>query len=146
MKQIKVAAVLASLVLPFGIAFAGDRVTDEVLLIRDFDGNVAFAAGNLGDAFNSKDSNQLIGCSEMPFGTAFCQAQDATDPPTPQSGSSCFTQDPAFIERVRSIHSDSFIAFDLNPFTGECTNLHVSHQSFYRPKAAERERGGGRND
>jgi hypothetical protein len=143
MKRLTLCTVAASVVLPVGLAYAGFKFSAEVELVRDDAGNVIQATGNLADAFNSDDPNQLIGCGEFtvaPIG--FCHAQDATDQ---ASGSvMCFTEDPATILKIRAIKSDSFIAFGVDPGTGDCRGLHVSTQSFYRPKATQKDKGRGR--
>ena len=139
MTKFRVLTVLVAMALPLGVAYAGFRETIEVELLTDDSGVVHGASGNLADAFNSADDNQYIGCGQT--GTfAFCQAQDATAPPSASNTAFCTTTNPDLIARIRAIGPDSFVSFGLNVDTGECVVLHVSTQSFYRPKATQRDK------
>jgi hypothetical protein len=87
------------------------------------------------DVYNSADTNQYIGCGGSPT-SGFCQAHDATaDADGVVNSAFCFTTDPSLIAHIRSVAADSFVRFTIDAFTGECVNISVSHQSFYRPKA-----------
>lgn len=135
MKRIKVLGLLAMMVIPVGAVYAGARSSVEVTITLDGDGNVIGAMGNEADAYNSVDANQYIGCG----GTstfAFCQAHDATaDADGVVNSAFCTTEDPQLIAHIRSVAADSFVRFTVDPTTGECVLISVSHNSFYRPKA-----------
>lgn len=115
------------------VAHAGVHNSVEVVVTTDATGAAIAAYGNLADAFNSADSNQYIGCGGQPT-YGWCQAHDASADPDGLHGAYCFTTDPDVIGHIRSISADSYVSFHLDPATGECTSLAVSHNSFYAPK------------
>lgn len=135
MKRIKVLSVLATLLISAGIVQAGRHNAFEVSITLDESGNAIAAQGNEADAYNSADANQYIGCGGT-SASGFCQAHDATDDADGLVNVAfCTTQDPELIAHIRSVAADSFVRFTIDPATGECLSLSVSHNSFYRPKA-----------
>lgn len=135
MKRIKLLGLAAMMLVPIGVVYAGAHSSVEVSLQFDDSGNVIVAMGNEADAFNSVDSNQYIGCGGNTV-TGFCQAHDATaDADGVINSVICTTQDTQLLTQIRSIAADSFVFFTIDPTTGDCTNIRVSHNSFYRPKA-----------
>jgi hypothetical protein len=135
MKRIKVLSLLAMMVIPVGVVYAGARSSVEVTITLDDTGNPVVAQGNEADAYNSADANQYIGCGGTSvFG--WCQAHDATaDVDGVVNAAFCSTDDPQLIAHIRSVAADSFVRFRIDPTTGDCVTISVSHNSFYRPKA-----------
>ena len=135
MKRIKLLGLVAMMLVPIGVVYAGAHSSVLVSIQLDESGNVIGAMGNEADAFNSVDSNQYIGCGGTST-TGFCQAHDATaDADGVLNAAICFTQNTQLLEQIRSVAADSFVLFTMDPTTGDCTNIRVSHNSFYRPKA-----------
>ena len=135
MKRTRFLGLVAMMLLPIGVVYAGAHSSVLVSIQLDDSGNVIGAMGNEADAFNSVDSNQYIGCGGNAV-TGFCQAHDATaDADGVLNAAICFTQNTQLLEQIRSVAADSFVLFTMDPTTGECTNIRVSHNSFYRPKA-----------
>src|SRR5215475_5014213 len=135
MKRIKLLGLAAMMLVPIGVVYAGANSSIEFSITLDDNGNVNVAMGNEADAFNSVDSNQYIGCGGNTV-TGFCQAHDATaDADGVLNSAICFTQNTQLLEQIRSIAADSFVFFTMDPTTGDCTQIKVSHNSFYRPKA-----------
>lgn len=135
MKRIKLLGLAAMMLVPVGAVYAGAQMGVPVSIQLDDSGNVTGASGNEADAFNSVDANQYIGCGGNTL-TGFCQAHDATvDADGVLNSAVCFTQNTQLLDQIRSISGDSFVLFTMDPTTGECTQIRVSHQSFYRPKA-----------
>ena len=90
------------------------------------------AWGQTGDARNSADSTQFIGCmfqSDDVSILAECHAVDA-------AGKSvhCYTSSPSMISAVASANSDAFIGFAFDPSTAACTQVLVFNLSYQRPK------------
>jgi len=87
-----------------------------------------WAQGAFGDARNSSDQNQFIGCS-INNGQAYCAAEDA-------SGHfvSCVTTATAFLNALNSLNGDSALYFAYNT-SGVCSSLIVYNYSYYAPKA-----------
>jgi len=135
MKRIKFLGLAAMMLVPIGVVYGGAHSSVEVSIQLDDSGNVIGAMGNEADAFNSVDSNQYIGCGG-PSGSGFCQAHDATaDADGVLNLAICSTDNTELLAQIRSIAADSFVLFTMDPTTGECTKIKVSHNSFYRPKA-----------
>lgn len=136
MKRIKLLGLAMMMLVPIGVVYAGAHSSVEVSINLDDTGTVVLGAfGNEADAFNSVDSNQYIGCGGNTV-SGFCQAHDATaDADGVLNSAFCFTQNTQLLEQIRSIAADSFVSFNLDSTTGECLNIRVSHNSFYRPKA-----------
>jgi hypothetical protein len=89
---------------------------------------VTGATGALTSAYESADPNQLIGCGGST--TMWCQAHDERpDAPGLLNRAVCTTSNPDLIAQIRSISPESYISFSLNPATGECTRIYVSHNS-----------------
>jgi hypothetical protein len=134
MKRIKLLSLLAVTVMPFAV-YAGAHSAFPVAITLDGTGAAIAAAGNEADAYNSVDTNQYIGCGGTST-SAYCQAHDATaDAPGLVNAAFCTTNDPTLIAHIRSIAADSYVRFTIDPATGNCLTLSVSHNSFYRPKA-----------
>jgi hypothetical protein len=134
MKRIKLLSLLAVTVIPLGV-YAGARSTVEVSVTLDGTGAAVSAMGNEADAFNSADTNQYIGCGGTST-SGWCQAHDATaDADGLVNAAFCGTDDPVLISHIRSVAADSFVRFTIDPTTGDCLTISVSHNSFYRPKA-----------
>jgi hypothetical protein len=135
MKRIKGLGFLATMLVS-AAASAGVHMAIEVTVELDSTTGAAIAAqGNEADAFNSADGNQYIGCGGN-AASGFCQAHDATaDADGLVNAAFCTTADPALLTQIRSIAADSFVRFTVDQATGECLNIRVSHNSFYRPKA-----------
>jgi hypothetical protein len=123
------------MVVPVSVVHAGAHSSVEVTITLDADGNAIGAMGNEADAYNSADANQYIGCGgQSSFG--WCQAHDATaDADGVVNAAFCSTTDPVLIAHIRSVAADSFVRFTIDPTTGDCVTIAVSHNSFYRPKA-----------
>ena len=135
MKRTRLLGPVAMMLLPIGAVYAGVHVAAPVAIQLDDSGNVIGAFGNEADAFNSVDSNQYIGCGGTST-SGFCQAHDATaDADGVLNFAMCGTDNTQLLDQIRSISADSFVFFTMDPTTGECTKIKVSHQSFYRPKA-----------
>jgi len=135
MKRYGYPLLLVTMLVPLGIASAGLRQLQPVTIQIDSANQIVGASGNLADAYNSADTNQYIGCGGSAT-AGWCQAHDAT--PTADGTLNlafCTTTDPQLIAHIRSISSDAFIAFSVDPATGLCRSLSVSHNSGYRPKA-----------
>jgi hypothetical protein len=136
MKHIKVLGFLATMLVPAGAVYAGFHNAAEVVIALDMTTGAAISAqGNEADAYNSVDGNQYIGCGgSSTFG--WCQAHDASaDADGLVNSAFCTTSDPTLIAHIRSVAADSFVRFTIDPDTGDCVGLSVSHNSFYRPKA-----------
>jgi hypothetical protein len=86
-----------------------------------------WAEGALGDARNSSDSNQFIGCS-VNNGQAYCAAQDA-------SGTyvSCVTTATSFLNALNSLNGGSALYFAYNT-SGVCSSLIVYNYSYFSQK------------
>jgi hypothetical protein len=135
MKRIKYLGLATIMLFPIGVVYGGAHSSALVSIQLDDGGNVIGAMGNEADAFNSVDSNQYIGCGGT-SDTGFCQAHDATaDADGVLNSAICFTDNTELLAQIRSVAADSFVLFTMDPTTGECTKVRVSHNSFYRPKA-----------
>lgn len=111
-------------------AHAGRHTTVDVEIRYDEAGtSVIGAAGALSTAYQSADDNQLIGCGGSTT-SMWCQAHDARpDEPGLLNGAWCSTTDPELIAQIRSVSPESYIRFYLDPATGQCTSIYVSHNS-----------------
>jgi hypothetical protein len=123
---------LSSLLLAVGVsvaAHAGVHTVAEVAIVYDAAGTAVVGAnGALSSAYQSADGNQLIGCGGST--TMWCQAHDARpNAPGLLNSAFCTTSNPDLIAQIRSISPMSYISFSLNPTTGECTRIYVSHNS-----------------
>jgi hypothetical protein len=134
MKQCKMVSFLAAMLLPATALYAGVHHATEVHITLDTQGNAIGASGGLAAAHNSADANQSINCVARLTG-GFCFAHDATaDTAGAVNSALCFTQDATFLARIGTIDSDAFVAFGLDPTTGQCTTIEVRHNSAYGPK------------
>jgi hypothetical protein len=116
------------LVLAGGVAAAGRYSPIPVTI--DFTGR--FASGDMHSARTSSNPAEFIGCGIRDFGStslAFCQAGLGE---AEGQYLTCFTEDPALVDAVKSIADFSYIQFrwdeDFN-----CTSIGISTQSFYLP-------------
>jgi len=105
-------------------AVAGDKVTHEVT----FDTTKPFARGNLGDARNSVDAVQYIGCT-ITGSAGSCIAVNSAG-----VVHSCTTTDPGMMSAIGAINGDSYVVFRWDGATGLCTTVQVSNYSQYAPK------------
>jgi hypothetical protein len=110
------------LTLGAGVASAGFwHGPTEVYL----DGNYAY--GTLYDVRHSADQLQHIGCSTT-VGTgwqyAHCRAWSADD-----EFIYCWSSDPGVIATAQSLDGNSFLAFEVDKNTGQCTYLSVETSS-----------------
>lgn len=108
------------------IAWAGNRVTTPVLV----DVTNRYAWGVLGDARNSQDSFQDIGCNSIASATVSgitCSARDS-------SGTyvSCNSTDVRLLDESRALSGDVNIAFGWDA-SGNCTYLQIATYSDYFP-------------
>jgi hypothetical protein len=125
-------ALFTSLLVAAGVsvaAHAGVHATSEVELVYDSSKTTVLGAkGALSSAYQSADPHQLIGCGGNSF--FFCQAHDARPDSEPGLHSAfCTTSNPELIAQIRSISLESYISFTINPSTGECLRIYVSHNS-----------------
>jgi hypothetical protein len=111
-------------------AQAGVHNTTEVTITLDATGTaVTGASGALFSAYDSADTNQLIGCGGL-SSSMWCQAHDARPNATGVLNQAfCSTINPELMAQIRSISPQSYISFGVNPATGECTKIYVSHNS-----------------
>jgi len=119
--QLAGALVLAAMA---ATAVAGQKYTHPVT----FDANKPFVFGSVGDARNSADAFQYIGCV-LNGATGFCYATDSAG-----VGHSCSTTDPDMLSNIRAINGYSSIAFKWNPTNGLCTLVMVYNDSARTPK------------
>ncbi len=118
-------------------AFAGDKQTWPVTVKIVGDGNTIEGTGSIGNARNSLDSNQSIGCglyaSTLVSGVkGFCNARTSGG-----QVASCTVTSPQLLEVIKAITSDSLISFQHPvPTSGQptCTLISVSTSSLYEPK------------
>jgi hypothetical protein len=112
-------------------AHAGTREADATLIITKADAS-GEAFGALGSARNSSDTNQYIGCDVAAFSgsgsSVHCFARDASG-----NGAGCSSSDPALVQSVSSLNSDSFLHFAFSP-SATCTSIRVYTYSAQEPK------------
>ena len=125
------AALAAGLFGGVGDAAAGAKGANNVYV------NVTsrLAQGDLGQARNTTDSVQYIGCytqtyrnSSGVFEQVNCQARD-----TAGASYYCYATDPELVRAARSITGDSFLYF-VGDTAGKCTTILVGQSSMYQPK------------
>ena len=124
------AAALSLLAIPL-VVKAGHKVTQTV----DTDGST-YASGSVGDARNSGDTTQYIGCGTWfdtyggeVYYSASCFARDSAG-----TYFSCYTEDSRGMAAAQSAETGSFIQLGRDDLTGECTYVYVINSSYYRPK------------
>lgn len=112
------------------VAHAGKRTTTDVAITYDEAGTTVLgASGALSTAYLSADDYQLIGCGGSAT-SMWCQAHDARpDAPGLLNKAFCTTTNPDLMAQIRSISPESYLSFSLDPATGLCTRLYVSHNS-----------------
>jgi hypothetical protein len=118
-------ALLGTMVLG-GTALGGQQQYHPVVVSQTF--RVAY--GSMGDARNSADATQYIGChlySNSSGTTLACEAVDAAG-----TTGTCTTNDANMIATARSIGSASRIHFEWSSISG-CTVLQVQNYSWARP-------------
>jgi hypothetical protein len=118
-------------------AFAGQKLKSDVIVTRDATGGSA--RGSIGTARNSLDGNQRIGCQVQATAgstalTGVCDAASA-------AGGDlvfCTTTSPQLIDLIKSIGTDSYVAFSFGPAASgqnpTCTSLNVYNTSLYEAK------------
>jgi hypothetical protein len=90
------------------------------------------ASGSLGSARNSADALEYIGCAIYGYPgsiSAQCAAYDAN-----ANYAYCTASDPALVEAARSVSGDSWLQFQWDQTTQECTGIVVRNQSSFEPK------------
>ncbi|MCP3063203.1 hypothetical protein LXT21_30945 [Myxococcus sp. K38C18041901] len=110
-------------------AWAGAKNYDPVIIDLATDR----ASGSLGDARNSADTRQFIGCSiTTTVGSApilGCFAYDVAG-----TYFACSSTNSDLLATARSITTDSFISFNRYPGTATCSVLSVVNASLGAPK------------
>ena len=117
-------ALITSLTLSFALtsnAFAGAKYTYNVYV-----GTTSFS-GSLGDARNSTDTYQQIGCYSTTPGTGYCYGRNSTG-----TSVGCSTSDAAMLTSIKSLKGDSYIRVNFS--SGACTDIFVSNFSSFAPK------------
>lgn len=109
-------------------AWAGAKSTNTVLVNT----GARSASGSLGDARNSADTQQFIGCSITTYvGSAPSLGCFAMDTSSNYVG--CSSTNADLVATARSINGDSYITFTWDTFSA-CTSLHVTNASHGAPK------------
>ena len=90
------------------------------------------AYGSLGNARNSTDINQYIGCKTTASNTG---AEDATCWAQNAAGTyvTCRTTAPRLVDIARSLNGDSYLEFAWDA-ASQCTWMIVENDSWYAPK------------
>ena len=94
--------------------------------------SAGYARGNMGDARNSADTTQYIGCyNSAAAGSTVvaCEAMTAAG-----TYKSCATSDANMVAAARSIGVGSYVFFRWDA-SGACTTVHVTNYSWVRPSA-----------
>jgi hypothetical protein len=89
-----------------------------------------YARGSMGDARNSADTVQYIGCyhsSMAGFTVAVCEAQSAAG-----TYKSCVTTDPNMVATARGITPGSYVFFRWDA-SGGCSAVQLTNYSWVRP-------------
>ena len=134
MKKIHVlaAATMTAVSLLAFRSFAGQKRTDEITVIP----SLRTAMGSMGDARNSGDANQSIGCVVAVYGSdgeglsAYCTAQD-------KNGAFAYCYFPSttidtYVKVLQSIQPNSRFYFTWDA-SYRCVDLEVHSESSYRP-------------
>lgn len=107
-------------------AYAGYKSSSSIYIGSDY------AAGSLGTARNSTDTNQQIGCRVITYtsgsSSMFCYAQNSA-----RVSKSCSTTSPSFISLFSALQGDSWVYFKFNAY-GTCTEFQVTNASEFEPK------------
>lgn len=127
-RWMKASIVLLGLLGAVGTAFGGLQYSFPV------DVNLAsgYARGAMGDARNSADTVQFIGCyhsASAGSSVVACEAQTASG-----AYKSCVTTDANMVASARGISAGSYIFFRWDA-SGACTGVHVTNYSWVRPSA-----------
>ncbi len=117
-------------------AFAGEKHTRFVTVGPLFNSDIIEANGSIGDARNSLDSNQSIGCmiyasASVPGVKGYCYANSG------DKVAACNVTSPQLIEVIKAISSDSLISFQHPPATSSqptCIRIAIYTSSLYAPK------------
>src|SRR5262245_46229534 len=132
MKRNILTAILGSLLA--ATAFAGRQNPVTVQIIDTWDPvyeNGRSATGTLGGTYNSPNNVEYVGCSLHTVAAgnyARCYARNAAN-----LYRTCFTWDPAQIDIIREIRSDSQIYFQWNE-DGSCRRVWVAQRAENPPK------------
>lgn len=126
--------VMAALGLALGLAGtaqAGSKSANNVYV--DAAGRVA--QGDLGQARNSADTRQSIGCYIQSYRNASGVYEQANCSATDASGNtySCYATEPELVRSARAIDGDSFLFF-FGDASGKCVNIMVQLGSSFQPK------------
>jgi hypothetical protein len=93
------------------------------------------AQGDLGQARNSADSQQAIGCYAQSYRNASGVFEQVTCQARDQSGASysCYATEPELVRSARAINGDSWLYFRGDD-AGRCINIMVWNDSTFQPK------------
>ena len=128
---------IASLLLTGSVAIAGYKSTEEVAVAVGSGGTYKYAAGQVGTARGTADSNQYIRCS-LEMGTSSktirCRAADVTL----TNFLECTTGNNDMALAVASIGSNSRVRFTVGKnadgsWSGTCSSIHIHNGSQYQP-------------
>jgi hypothetical protein len=108
---------------------AGTRMVFDVAVFRAPDGSSGSAYGTMVDARGSADDMQIIGCSIVAGGIAWCSARNSAG----VSGA-CSTANSDFVAAIRSVTDESYISFNWYN-GGTCANLVIHKYSHFKPAA-----------
>jgi len=119
---------LASLLAVPAVAQAGYKAKFPVYI----DLTNHFAEGAMGSARNSLDTAQQLSCAVSTYygvSSGFCYAQDAQG-----QNVICWFDEPAYVETLHALSSDSFIHFEWSPTDNHCTWISTQTGSWAEPK------------
>ncbi|WP_224370650.1 hypothetical protein [Hyalangium versicolor] len=126
---------LAVMMMVSPAAWAGSKSRTNVSIV--FSGSGGSAQGLMGTARSSTDTYQFLGCAASVGGTPGTGTSSAWMTCSARNSSnvtvSCTSGNPAFIEALHSLNSDSYISFSWDG-AGTCTALTVGTYSQYETK------------
>lgn len=106
-----------------GKAMAGYKATSYVTV----NGTLRYASGAMGDARNSADANQYIGCSVDTMSGVSCSASDSSS-----NYVGCYTTDATILAAVQGYTPGAYLHFQYDA-SGTCTELFYEKYSWWRP-------------
>jgi hypothetical protein len=112
-------------------AHAGSKAVNNVYV----DAASRVAQGDVGQARNSADTRQVIGCHVQSYRNASGEFEQASCSATDAAGNSysCYATEAALVRSARAINGDSFVFF-FGDAAGKCVNISVGLSSYYQPK------------
>jgi hypothetical protein len=122
MKLMVKSVLFTSLLATAMVANAGARYVYQV------NAGSNYAYGAIPDARGSSDATQYIGCWENDYGGS-CFAVDTTG-----TYRSCYTTNPSYLARIRSLDSSSYIYFTWDS-AGNCNYIFAMSSSYVRSGA-----------